>query len=147
MESSPVRSPRASSQEEEKRYRRSPSGSPAREREEPKDRSRSRDRGGDRRDRFDNRDRRGRDRSGERPERKSNPFTLYIGKLSHRTNEDDINSEFGKFGTVQSVNMKKGFCFVEFDNDESIQKAIAEMHERDFMGSRLIVEISGKNLN
>ena len=67
-----------------------------------------------------------------------------MGKIDTRTNEDDIKAEFSRFGTIHSVNMKKGFCFVEFDNDESVNKAIQDMHDQDFRGSRIIVEQSGK---
>jgi|JI9StandDraft_1071089.scaffolds.fasta_scaffold522784_2 RNA recognition motif-containing protein len=40
--------------------------------------------------------------------------------------------------------MKRGFCFVEFENESSVQNAVDAMHDKDLFGERIIVEISGK---
>lgn len=36
---------------------------------------------------------------------------VYIGKLG-RVDSRDIEAEFGRFGRIERVDMKQGFCFV-----------------------------------
>lgn len=105
-----------------------------------------------RRDRSDSGDRQPR-RDRRRDDSKDNKpnFTVYIGKLGPRTYEDDIKQEFDRFGTISNINMKRGFCFIvsllykqEYDNQKSVDDAIEAMHDKDFKGDRIIVEVSGK---
>ena len=41
-----------------------------------------------------------------------NPNQIFIGNLSHRTKQEDIEKEFKRFGTIKEVLLKNGFAFV-----------------------------------
>ena len=41
---------------------------------------------------------------------------VYIGGLSSRTREKDIEKFVRKYGRVREISLKNGFCFVEFDD-------------------------------
>ena len=72
---------------------------------------------------------------------------LYVGNLTYKVNESDLEALFSQFGTVQSAqiivdrdtNRSKGFGFVEMDTDAQAQAAIDGLHERDYDGRNLTV--------
>lgn len=43
---------------------------------------------------------------------RSNEGRLYVGRLSHRTRERDLERLFSPFGRVREVLLKSGFAFV-----------------------------------
>jgi RNA recognition motif-containing protein len=61
--------------------------------------------------------------------------------------EDQLRQLFAEFGDVESVNVitdrdtgrPRGFAFVEMPDDESANKAIEALHEREVEGRRLNV--------
>jgi hypothetical protein len=56
------------------------------------------------------------------------------------TENHDIQSEFGKFGTVTDVyNTGKGYAFVTFDRDEDSKTAIQEMDGQTMFGKQIKV--------
>eukprot|EP01101_Sappina_pedata_P005754 TRINITY_DN2710_c0_g1_i2.p1 TRINITY_DN2710_c0_g1~~TRINITY_DN2710_c0_g1_i2.p1 ORF type:complete len:341 (+),score=95.47 TRINITY_DN2710_c0_g1_i2:23-1024(+) len=67
---------------------------------------------------------------------------VYIGRLANRTRERDIDDTFSRYGRINSVDLKIGFAFVEFDDSRDAEDAIRSMDGRDFDGSRIIVEYS-----
>merc|ERR1711884_15851 len=78
----------------------------------------------------------------------SNPSTrVYVGGLSHRTREKDVERFFRKFGRIREISMKvtrdrNGFCFVEFDDYRDADDACYECNGRDLLGERVSVEIA-----
>lgn len=60
---------------------------------------------------------------------------LYVGNLSFRTTEDELQSTFQEFGEVVEVKVildrdtgrSRGFAFVTMENDDAAQKAIEAM--------------------
>ncbi len=72
---------------------------------------------------------------------------LYVGNLTYSTNESDLESLFGQYGSVQSAqiiidretNRSKGFGFVEMNSDEEAQAAIDALHGMDVNGRNLTV--------
>lgn len=48
---------------------------------------------------------------------------------------------FKEFGTIVSVAFKRHFSFVTFQRDSEAEKAVKELHERNFHGNTLKVEI------
>jgi RNA recognition motif-containing protein len=72
---------------------------------------------------------------------------LYVGNLPYTTSEAELHDLFASAGTVESVNLvrdmatgrARGFAFVEMATDEEAQKAIAQLHEREFGGRNLTV--------
>ena len=72
---------------------------------------------------------------------------LYVGNLPYTTGEQDLQELFGSVGAVESVSVMRdmatgrarGFAFVEMATDADAQKAITELHEREFGGRNLTV--------
>jgi len=72
---------------------------------------------------------------------------IYVGNLSFDTNDDQLNQIFTPFGTVTSARVIKdkftdrsrGFGFVEMDNNEEADKAIAALNGKDVDGRALKV--------
>jgi len=74
-------------------------------------------------------------------------MTIYIGNLSYEAKEQDIQDLFSKFGEVSSVKLikdnatgrSKGFGFVEMADASLSKRAIAELHETEFMSRNIVV--------
>ena len=72
---------------------------------------------------------------------------IYVGNMSYRTTEDDLRAVFEEFGEVLSVNVildretkrPKGFAFVEMDQSEEADAAIAELDGKEVGGRMLRV--------
>jgi len=72
---------------------------------------------------------------------------IYVGNLSFNMNDDQLNQIFTPFGTVTSARVIKdkftdrsrGFGFVEMDNNEEADKAIAALNGKDVDGRALKV--------
>jgi hypothetical protein len=41
---------------------------------------------------------------------------VYVGGLSYRARERDVERYFKKFGRIRDVSMKNGYCFLEFED-------------------------------
>jgi len=41
---------------------------------------------------------------------------VYVGGLSSRARERDVEKLVRKFGRVKEISMKNGFCFIDFDD-------------------------------
>ncbi len=72
---------------------------------------------------------------------------LYVGNLSFKTSDEDLQELFAQAGTVTSVKIitdaysgqSRGFGFVEMGTDEEAQKAISMFNGKDFMDRPLTV--------
>jgi cold-inducible RNA-binding protein len=72
---------------------------------------------------------------------------LYVGNLPYSVGEQDLQDLFGKVGQVdtvavmrdQATGQARGFAFVEMATDADAQKAITELHAKDFSGRALTV--------
>jgi RNA recognition motif-containing protein len=72
---------------------------------------------------------------------------LYVGNLPHSYSEEDLKQLFSKYSSVISAKLiidrdsgrSKGFGFVEFENSDEADEAIAEMHGQDAGGRELVV--------
>ena len=70
---------------------------------------------------------------------------LYVGNLTYKVNDSDLEQLFSQFGTVQSAQVitdrdtgrSKGFGFVEMDTEAEAQEAIRGLHDQDHGGRRL----------
>jgi len=67
---------------------------------------------------------------------------LYVGHLSHRARERDIEDFFGKYGRVREVLLKNGFGFVEFDDPRDAEEAVYRCNGKELRGERVIVELT-----
>jgi cold-inducible RNA-binding protein len=72
---------------------------------------------------------------------------LFVGNLSFQTTENDITTAFEGFGPIESVSIitdretgrSKGFGFVVMSEEESADKAIAQMNGSQLDGRALTV--------
>ena len=72
---------------------------------------------------------------------------LYCGNLSYNVSNSDLDQIFGEFGSVQSAEVimdrdtgrSKGFGFVEMQNDQDAQAAIAGVNGKEHDGRTLTV--------
>lgn len=72
---------------------------------------------------------------------------LYVGNLSFEATESDLFELFNGVGKVQSAEVvtykhnqrSKGFAFVQMLTVEEAQRAVTELHDKDFLGRKLVV--------
>ena len=72
---------------------------------------------------------------------------LYIGNLAFAATEDDVRAAFDVHGSVGSVQIitdretgqSRGFGFVEMDDDDAADQAIAAVNGADIAGRNVIV--------
>ncbi|KAJ3516790.1 hypothetical protein NLJ89_g911 [Agrocybe chaxingu] len=75
-------------------------------------------------------------------EKQVKPNKVYIGGLPEHTRQEDLQSCFGKIGTIINIELKVGYGFVEFDSREAAEESVAKYHEGYFMGNKIRVELS-----
>ncbi|HWH71581.1 MAG TPA: RNA-binding protein [Candidatus Sulfotelmatobacter sp.] len=79
-----------------------------------------------------------------------NQNRLFVGNLSYQTMENDLQDYFSQTGVVTSVNLmldkvtgkSRGFAFVEFATAEEASKAVEELHNKEFQGRPLTVNVA-----
>jgi len=72
---------------------------------------------------------------------------LYVGNLSFDAAESDLIDLFSGVGNVREAEViinrhnqrSKGFAFVEMADTEEAKRAVTELHDKDFMGRKLVV--------
>lgn len=72
---------------------------------------------------------------------------IYVGNLSFDATEDDLFELFKGVGSVQTVEIvsnkhthkSKGFAFVQMQSIVEAKRAVAELHDKDYMGRKLVV--------
>ncbi len=72
---------------------------------------------------------------------------LYVGNLSFEATESDLFELFNGVGEVQNAEVvtykhnqrSKGFAFVQMNTVEEAQRAVTELHDKDFLGRKLLV--------
>ena len=87
-----------------------------------------------------------------RPQRKPEPVEvssprLYVGNLSFDATESDLFDLFNGVGHVQNAEVvsyrhnqrSKGFAFVQMQTIEEAQRAVEELHDKEFLGRKLVV--------
>ena len=73
---------------------------------------------------------------------------IYVGNLPFSTSNEDLNELFAAFGEVTSAKVirdkftdrSRGFGFVEMENDEEADKAIAELNGNEIEGRALKID-------
>ena len=90
----------------------------------------------------------GRDRSARKPEsiEVTSP-KLYVGNLSYDATESDLFELFKGLGSVKNAEIvshkynekSKGFGFVTMMTIDEAKRAVMELHDKDFMGRKLVV--------
>lgn len=72
---------------------------------------------------------------------------LYVGNLSFEATESDLFELFNGVGQVQNAEVvtykhnqrSKGFAFVQMQTVEEAQRAVTELHDKEFLGRKLLV--------
>jgi RNA recognition motif-containing protein len=72
---------------------------------------------------------------------------LYVGNLSFDATESDLFELFKGVGQVQNAEVvsyrhnqrSKGFAFVQMQTLEEAKRAVAELHDKEFLGRKLVV--------
>src|SRR5208283_251816 len=75
---------------------------------------------------------------------------LFVGNLSFKISEAELESLFGQYGTVVSCSIptdrdtgrKRGFAFIEMSNQAEAEAAIKGLNGRDVDGRQLSVSVS-----
>jgi cold-inducible RNA-binding protein len=75
---------------------------------------------------------------------------LFVGNLSFKLSEQELESLFGEYGTVQSCSIptdrdtgrKRGFAFVEMASQAEAEAAIKALNGRDVDGRPMAVSVS-----
>jgi RNA recognition motif-containing protein len=93
-----------------------------------------------------------RERERERPARKPESVEvttprLYVGNLSFDASESDLFELFAGVGVVQNAEVvtyrhnqrSKGFAFVQMQTVDEAKRAVAELHDKEFLGRKLVV--------
>jgi len=74
-------------------------------------------------------------------------MNIYVGNLSYRLNEEELEAAFAQYGTVTKVRIitdretgrSKGFGFVEMSTKEEADAAIESLNGQDLGGRSLKV--------
>lgn len=99
--------------------------------------------------------------NGSRPQREQTPSRsarkpesvevtsprLYVGNLSFDATESDLFELFNGVGQVQNAEIvsykhnqrSKGFAFVQMQTVDEAKRAVAELHDKEFLGRKLVV--------
>jgi len=72
---------------------------------------------------------------------------LYVGNLSFDATESDLFELFNGVGHVQNAEVvsyrhnqrSKGFAFVQMQTVEEAKRAVEELHDKEFLGRKLVV--------
>ena len=74
-------------------------------------------------------------------------MSIYVGNLSYEINTEDLNEVFTEYGTVKRVHIptdrdtgrKRGFAFVEMEEETDEDKAIKALDGAEWMERQLKV--------
>ncbi len=77
-------------------------------------------------------------------------MNIYVGNLSWSMTDDDLNNLFSQYGSVSSAKIlkdkvsgrSKGFGFVEMEDNDAANAAIAALNDFDVQGRKLKVNES-----
>lgn len=75
---------------------------------------------------------------------------LYVGNLPWAVNNQSLFDMFAPYGAIieaivitdRATGRSKGFGFVTFEQDTDAERAIAEMHDKDVNGRKLVVNVA-----
>ena len=67
---------------------------------------------------------------------------VFLGGLSNRATDSDVERFFKGFGRIRDINLKQGYGFVEFEDARDADDAVYEMNNQNLCGSRVTVEHS-----
>ena len=86
-------------------------------------------------------------RSYSHEKRKKNENSkIFVTKLSYRITKRDLEREFGRFGQIRNLQLKKGYAFIDYYNKEDAKDAIKELNNQKLFGQqqRIVIEQAKK---
>ena len=73
---------------------------------------------------------------------------LFLGGLAYEANEDDLRTDFGRYGDLEDVQLPmgdmgkhKGFAFLTYRSPEDASYAAKEHHQREYKGREISAKI------
>lgn len=67
---------------------------------------------------------------------------LYVGSLPEGCDNASLEAIFAKYGKVDECDIVKNYAFVHMANEDEAKLAIDALHNSEFMGSKITVEVS-----
>jgi len=67
-------------------------------------------------------------------------MSLWIGRIAPDTRSRDLEEVFGKYGRITRCDVKRGFAFVEFEDDRDGDDALKDLDGTEILGHRVVVE-------
>ena len=61
---------------------------------------------------------------------------VYVGGLSYRAREKDVERFFRRYGKIRDISMKNRYCFVDFDDYRDADDACYELNGKDLLGDK-----------
>lgn len=68
--------------------------------------------------------------------------TLYVGNVDYSVQLQNLQSLFEPYGNIASVEIKRGYAFVKFENEEDAQKAMDSLNNSLFFDRNLQINYS-----
>lgn len=65
---------------------------------------------------------------------------IYVGQLSTQTTQETLQTVFAQFGEVKQVEVRVGFAFITFNNEDEVAQAIDQMNGKELDGKIIKVE-------
>ena len=72
-------------------------------------------------------------------DRSKNP-QIFVAKLSPSIHKRELEYEFRKFGRIRTLQLKRGYAFIEFEDYRDADDAIHEMNGRRINGQKIVVQ-------
>ncbi|GFR18251.1 hypothetical protein TNCT_464532 [Trichonephila clavata] len=70
---------------------------------------------------------------------------VYIGGLSCDVRERDIVKFLEGYGRIRNIFLKKGFCFVEFEDFRDADDAVHDLKGKELLGERVMIDYARGN--
>uniref|UniRef100_A0A1I7SD52 RRM domain-containing protein n=1 Tax=Bursaphelenchus xylophilus TaxID=6326 RepID=A0A1I7SD52_BURXY len=67
---------------------------------------------------------------------------VYVGNLPYDARMKDIDKFFRGYGRINDILMKRGYCFVEFDDRRDAEDAVYDLDGERMLGVRVSVEMA-----
>lgn len=64
---------------------------------------------------------------------------IYLGNLEVNTSKSEIQNIFSKYGNIKGVLISRNFGFVQYENEQCVNNAIENEHQKMFKGRKMIV--------